>query len=338
MRASREQIHLPTGHSFRVLRWTRNLRDVESVLTPGRVTRIAGEGTHWHYHGEMELTLFTTGEGTRFVGDHIGPFAAGDVVLLGEKLPHYWHTRGPSAGLSVQWIFPHRHAFWSFPETFAFADLFRKAGRGIQYTGTTAAAISTALQGLADSNGADRLGRLLQLLALVGNAPESDQRYLSARSFALTGAAVHKHAMGEVVRFLLANYRDEIRLADILRLARMSKPTFARQFKRHSGKTFSDFLTHIRLQAACRELVETDRSVLEIALSCGFSHISFFNRAFRRILRRNPTAYRRFMRRRCGSIPPAGSSSVRSLPATNRQARPRPIPTPPPRPSQTGAA
>jgi len=301
MRGSREQIHLPSGHSFRVLRWERNLREVESVLAPGRGARIASEGTHWHYHGEMELTLFTAGEGTRFVGDHIGPFVAGDVVLLGEKLPHYWHTRGPSAGLSVQWSFPHGHAFWSFPETFACAELFRKAGRGIQYTGRTATAINAALHELTDSAGADRLGVLLRLLGLLVNAPDADLSFLSARSFALTGAAFHQHAMGEVMRYLMANFRDEIRLPDVLRLARMSKPTFARQFKKHSGKTFSDFVTHIRLQAACRELIETERSVLEIALSCGFSHISFFNRIFRRILRRSPTEYRRMMRRRAES-------------------------------------
>ncbi len=292
MRGSREQIHLPIGHSFRVLRWTRNLREIESVLAPGRVARIAGEGTHWHYHGAMELTLFTAGEGTRFVGDRIAPFAAVDVVLLGEKLPHYWHTRGPSAGLSVQWNFPHGHAFWAFPETFAIADMFRKAGRGIQYTGRTAAAISDGLYEIADSGGADRLGLLLRLLALLVNASESDQRFLSARSFALSGAAFHQQAMGEAMRYLLANFRDEIRLGDVLQLARMSKPTFSRQFKKHSGKTFSDFITHIRLQAACRELIETDRSVLEIALSCGFSHVSFFNRIFRRILRCSPTQYR----------------------------------------------
>ena len=48
MRGSREQIHLPSGHSFRVLRWERNLREVELVLAPDRRARIAGEGMHWH--------------------------------------------------------------------------------------------------------------------------------------------------------------------------------------------------------------------------------------------------------------------------------------------------
>ena len=298
MQSDREQIRLPSGHSFRVLRWTRNLREVESVLAPDRIECITGEGMHWHYHGEMELTVFAAGEGTRFVGDHIGQFAAGDVVLLGSKLPHYWHTQGSSAGLSVQWSFPFGHAFWSFPETSACNRLFHRAGRGIQFTGPTAESIHDGLQQLVVSNGTLRLGGLLRLLGLMVDAPDSNLHDLSTRSFALADSAIHQDVMADVMRHLMVNFRDEVRLDEVLRIARMSKPTFARQFKNHSGKTFSDFITQIRLQAACRELVETDRSVLEIALNCGCSHISFFNRIFRRILRRNPTDYRQIKRLR----------------------------------------
>lgn len=268
------------------------------MLAPDRSERITGEGMHWHYHGEMELTMFAAGEGTRFVGDHIGQFATDDVVLLGSKLPHYWHTRGPSAGFSVQWSFPCGHAFWSFPETSACNGLFHRAGRGIQYSGPTADAIRDGLHQLVVSNGADRLGGLLRLMGLMVDAPDSDLRDLSTRSFALADSAIHQDAMAEVMRYLMDNFRDEVRLDEVLRIARMSKPTFARQFKKHSGKTFSDFITQIRLQAACRELVETDGSVLEIAMNCGFSHISFFNRIFRRILGRSPTDYRRLKRLR----------------------------------------
>jgi quercetin dioxygenase-like cupin family protein len=44
----------------------------------------------WHYHSEVELIHFKKGEGTQFIGDSIKHFKAGDVVIVGANLPHYW--------------------------------------------------------------------------------------------------------------------------------------------------------------------------------------------------------------------------------------------------------
>jgi len=268
------------------------------LLDANHAERITGKGAQWHHHVEMELTAFTAGQGVFFVGDHIGPFAAGEVVLLGENLPHHWHTRGPSAGFSVQWNFPPEHALWAFPESLPLSDMFKRAGHGIRYTGHTAAAVTAGLGEIARAAGLDRVGLLLRLLSLMANAPTSEQNLLSRRSFSLPADSIQQQAIKDALRYLLANFRNEIRLADVLRLTRMSKATFSLQFKKYSGKTFSEVVSQLRLQSACRELVETDRPVLTIALSCGFTEISFFNRLFRRVLRRSPTEYRMQERRR----------------------------------------
>ena len=298
MKGKREQIQLPSGHSLRVLRWANGVRDVEMVLGGGRSLPVQGEGEHWHYHEAMELTLFTDGEGTRFVGDQIAPFASGDLVLLGENLPHYWHSRGPSSGLSVQWGFPRGHPFWTFPESLTLAPLFKHALRGMHYKGGTSDKLRAGLKELAVTSSADRLGLLFRLLARMATAPQKDCETLSSRAFALDTGPVCQQAMAESVRYLLANFRDEIRLEDVLRLAKMSKATFSRQFKKHSGKTFCDFVSQIRLQAACRELIENNRSILEIALSSGFSQVSFFNRIFRRTCNCSPRQFRAREQRR----------------------------------------
>ncbi len=292
MRAEREQIQIPSGHSFRVLRWARSLREVECVLGPQQVERVVGEGTHWHFHAEMELTLFTAGKGTRFVGDHIGSFAPGDLVLLGASLPHYWHTRGSSSGISVQWHFPLGHAFWAFPETAPLLELFGQAGRGLRLSGETATQVAAWLQEMTQATGMAQLALLLRILSRLSQAAAEERRPLSVRTFSLAAESHYQQAIAKAVRHLVAHYREEVRLEAVLALTHLSRPTFARQFKKLSGRTFSEFVNRLRLQAACRELLETDRSVLEIALSCGFTQVSFFNRLFRRLMKCSPTQYR----------------------------------------------
>ncbi|HEY0966375.1 MAG TPA: AraC family transcriptional regulator [Opitutaceae bacterium] len=301
----REQIQLPPGQSFRLYRWNANLRDVELVMNPGRSVPLKGEGMHWHYHQAMEITYFQRGEGTRFVGDQIAPFKSGEIVLLGENLPHYWHTRGPSTGVGIQWHFPPDHPFWGFPETQEFARHFRLAERGIRYRGAAATEIVGIIRELLTTEGASRLATLIQLIAAMARAPLADQELLSSQPLLLATEARHQTAMRAAVGFLLANFREDVRLGQLLEVTGMSKPTFSRQFKRHAGKTVSEFLQQVRIEAACDELQKTERPVIEIALGCGFSQISFFNRVFRRTCRCNPTEYRERHRKAPKSGPAA---------------------------------
>jgi AraC-like DNA-binding protein len=275
------------------------VREVECIVAPGQALQVTGEGNHWHFHPELELTLWTAGEGTRFVGDHIGVFTSGDLVLLGEKLPHYWHARGQSSGISLQWQFPESHPFWAFPEHFALAELFQRAGRGIRLGGQTALDVAQSLQDLPRVAGPAQLALFFTILSRIAAAPLGDCTLLSARAFALSAESRYPAAMAQAIRHLTAHFRNPIRLEDLLQITGLSRPTFARQFKAHSGRSFSEFLNRLRLQAACDELKSSDRGVLDIALASGFTQVSFFNRLFRRELKCSPTDYR--LRNRRGS-------------------------------------
>jgi AraC-like DNA-binding protein/mannose-6-phosphate isomerase-like protein (cupin superfamily) len=293
MKGLRESIEAPQGQSFRAIRWRRNLREVESIQPDGSLRRIAGEGVHWHHHAEMELTYFLEGSGTRFVGDHIGEFGKGDLVLLGSDLPHYWHAAGQSAGVSIQWHFPRTHVIWEFAELAKVQQVFSGAERGYRLKGRTAAKISSVLEEMMSQDAGHRLAKLMEIFALLSVMPARDREVLSSKGFGPAAAMRHQGAIAKAVRHVLANFRGEIRVEDLLAVTGMSRATFARQFKQHAGRTLSGFVNKVRLQAACRALAETDAAVTEIAMNCGFGEISFFNRVFRREKGCSPREWRK---------------------------------------------
>ena len=292
MNREHENILLAPDETFRLLRWRRSVNRVE-VVRAGRAVPIPGHGGHWHYHRALELTLIERGAGTRFVADHIEMFQPGDLVLIGPNVPHYWHTREHCAGLSVQWDFPLDHGIWSFGEAAAGLRALEKASlRGLHLRGRTAAAVAEAMAALVPMEEFPRLAAFVRLLSLLSAAPAGDVRPLALRPFSLDGTAEQQEAVRRAVSYVLAHHREPIRLETLHGLTGMSRATFARQFRRHSGKSFSAFLNHVRLQAVCRALLETSEPVSAIAFSHGFNQLSFFNRLFRRETGVSPSGYR----------------------------------------------
>lgn len=83
-----ESIKPVAGLSFRVHRWSDNLRECEEVSLDGRMMPFGGEGDQWHLHREMELTFIERGSALRLVGDSIAEFSGPELELFGPHLPH----------------------------------------------------------------------------------------------------------------------------------------------------------------------------------------------------------------------------------------------------------
>ena len=288
-----EAIELDSRQSFRLLHWKDNLREVDSLIGPEQRVRIHGAGDRWHHHREMELTLVQRGSGTRFVGDHIGPFESLDVVLIGANVPHFWKGLRRSSGYAVQWRFERDHALWRFPETKGLDALWGLSARGLRFTGSTAGRALSLVEKMAGQEGCARLALFFELLDTLAAAPKRERRELSRRPFDLSGVHAHQPAIERVIRHILQHFHEPIPLSQVLRLAGMSKATFSRQFRRHAGRPFSAFVNQVRLDHACRELVGSGASVSESAFASGFNSLSYFNRTFRNAHKCSPKEYRR---------------------------------------------
>lgn len=98
--------------------------------------------------------------------------------------------------------------------------------------------------------------------------------------------------LARTLAYLEENFAEPISPAELAKRAALSPVRFARFIKRIFRLTPSQLITQTRLAAAARLLTDTDRSVAEIALSCGFYDHSAFTRAFRSATGRTPTQLR----------------------------------------------
>ena len=86
-------------------------------------------------------------------------------------------------------------------------------------------------------------------------------------------------------------------LPALAQTAGVSVAYLCRIFKAYTGKTVIGYLVERRIQAAIWKLREGDEKIISIALACGFNDLAYFNRAFKRIVRTTPSAYRHKIRK-----------------------------------------
>ena len=106
----------------------------------------------WHFHPEFEIHLITTTSGRVFVGDYIGAFAPGNLVMTGPNLPHNWLS-----DVAPGVVIPQRCIVLQFGAGFIegcaslfpgldLAGLIDDSQRGLEFTGAASAAVTPLMR------------------------------------------------------------------------------------------------------------------------------------------------------------------------------------------------
>ena len=95
------------------------------------------------------------------------------------------------------------------------------------------------------------------------------------------------------VAYMQSRYGESPRLRYLAEIACMSERHFCRRFKEVYGIPPSQYLMQLKLGRACALLEESQLSISEIAMECGFPDINYFSRCFRAAHQQTPTEYRR---------------------------------------------
>ena len=250
--------------------------------------------TPWHYHPEYEVVLMLEGKGKRFIGNNIADYQPGDLCFIGSNLPHmYRKDDAEASGGSLVIHFREDFLgkdFVTVPEMQKIKMLFDRSSMGIQVNGETKNKAAVLMNEITELKGMNRLISLFQLLNMLADSDEFD--LLSSPEIKGQNSD-DSDRLNRVFDYVMRNFKEDIQMEQIAKLANMSYSGFCRYFKTRTKKTFTHFVNEIRVGYACRRLVETDLSVENVCYEAGFNNKTNFMEQFRKIIKCTPYQFKK---------------------------------------------
>ncbi|MDB5012150.1 MAG: AraC family transcriptional regulator [Daejeonella sp.] len=257
----------------------------------------------FHAHPELELVFIIEGFGKRIIGNKVEPFEAGDMVFIGTNVPHLWlsdpifyeENSTLQSKVIVTYFNPKTFVqiFDSIKEFQTIREMIRQSSKGIKIYGETRNVIANQLIELSTMNGFKKIDGLLQIMNLISTSEEI--------SFIVNDEPDHyddlyPDRLINVIKFIKDNLQDHITLRQVADIACMTEQSFCRFFKQRVKKNFSQFLTELRIAHARELLIQTDKSVNDIAYLCGFKSSSHFCYVFKGYSGESPVQYKLSMK------------------------------------------
>lgn len=255
----------------------------------------------WHYHEEVELIYFKEGNGTQFIGDSIKNFRSGDVVLVGAHLPHYWKfddsyfKEGEKQHADV-FVIHFDENFWgnsflNLPEIKPIKLLLEKAQRGVQVQDKNKQKIGELIESVLFSEGPKKIISLMESLLAIENCAQSN--ILSSIGFRHNFEEIENDRINAIYNYSIANFKRKISMEEMAAVANISPNSFCRYFKSRTRKTYTQFISEIRVGHACKLLIEDSMNVKQICYESGFYNFASFHKHFKMITGKSPLSYQK---------------------------------------------
>jgi AraC-like DNA-binding protein len=255
----------------------------------------------WHYHSEVELIYIHQGSGTQFVGDHIKRFHPGDIILVGSNLPHFWrydeaYFKDDKDMRVHSTVIHFSENFWGdpfldLPETRPIKALLDKARRGILVTVREDKEIPACVEKIRRSDGLERIIALIECLSAF--AASDELTLLSSIGFRHEFSEAESDRINAIYDYTFRRFSQKIYLGEVAAVAGLVPNSFCRYFKSRTGKTYSQFVTEIRVGHACKLLIDNRISIKQLCFESGFNNFTCFHKNFKSITGKSPQHYQK---------------------------------------------
>jgi len=255
----------------------------------------------WHFHPEYELHLVVATSGRYFVGDFIGEFKPGNLVLTGPNLPHNWVSDIPkdtSVPLRCRIIqFSEEFiggALKIFPELTALTPVLEASRRGLLFSEEVSRKIAPYMEEMMQAQGVRRIELFMLITGLLSRATGS--RMLASAGYLPDPSGYMSAGINKALAYIRENLTRPFTEADLAAIAGQSTSAFSRAFRQHTGMSLVQYVKRLRINLACQILMSDDQaSITSICYAVGYNNLSNFNRQFLAEKGMTPSRFRRLM-------------------------------------------
>lgn len=270
----------------------------------------------WHFHPEYELHYVVATSGHCFVGDFIGEFEPGNLILTGPNLPHNWVSNvAPDTIIPLrcrvlqfgEQFIDSAAGFW--PELAAFRPMLELSRRGVLFSAHTSDVVAPLLAELVH---ATDIRRIELFFAIVGalsrdvnsRAMASDAYHPDPSCFMATG-------INESLDYIRNHLTESFGEKELAARSRLSTSAFSRSFRRHTGMPLTTYVNRLRINLASQLLMSEDSlPIIDICFASGFTNLSNFNRQFLRQKGLSPSRFKSLLAKNVAAMQNAGTAAA----------------------------
>jgi len=118
---------------------------------------------------------------------------------------------------------------------------------------------------------------------------------INQKSFVPIKQSSQTKVLYKILLYVEQNYSSDFTLKDIARQLQYDYPYVSKLFVRLMNMTFTNYLNHYRISQACYLLKNSNQTIGEVAISCGYNNLRTFHRNFKEIIRKSPKEYQAFL-------------------------------------------
>ncbi len=258
------------------------------------------EKSTWHYHNNFEISFITEGSGKRIVADSIEEFQPGDLVFIGSSLPHVWIADKEQRVISdrtLEMVYLQFSSYIFFPQLLELPEFknvkraIEMSERGIQVVGQTLNEVSEIMLQLPYLKGFDRINFFFRLMDIIGKSDSNIS--LASEDFMRKQFKPANKRIGLLHDYLMNHYREDIDLQHLAGLVSMAEGSLCRFFKMNVGISIFEYLNRIKVEFACKLLMDPEMGIVDVCFDSGFNNLSHFNKQFRKYNGVTPSEYRK---------------------------------------------